>query len=62
MNRGRTKKVECKLLNFYMQEEMFPSLDAAVRKLDTDRSKFIRAAIREKIENAGVATPKPEAA
>lgn len=50
MNRGRLKKVECKLLNFYCQEELFPLLDAAVRKLDTDRSKFIRTAIREKID------------
>lgn len=54
MNRGRLKKVECKLLNFYCQEEMFPALDLAVRKLDTDRSKFIRAAIREKMETLGI--------
>jgi hypothetical protein len=57
MNRGRLKKVECKLLNFYCQDEMFPALDAAVRKLDTDRSKFIRAAIREKLEKHGVQIP-----
>ena len=41
-------------MNFYCQDELFPLLDQAVRKLDTDRSKFIRAAIREKIERAGI--------
>lgn len=61
MNRGRLKKVECKLLNFYCQEEMFPLLDAAVRKLDTDRSKFIRAAIREKMLKHGVVAPEETA-
>ena len=62
MNRGRLKKVECKLLNFYCQEEMFPALDEAVRKLDTDRSKFIRAAIREKMARHGVMISEERAA
>jgi hypothetical protein len=31
-----------------------PLLDLAVRQLDTDRSKFIRAAMKEKLERAGI--------
>lgn len=58
MRRGRLKKQECKLVNFYCQDELFPLLDRAVRKLDTDRSKFIRAAMREKIERAGILIPE----
>jgi metal-responsive CopG/Arc/MetJ family transcriptional regulator len=57
MPRGRVKKIECKLVNFYCQDDLLPILDQAVRKLDTDRSKFIRQAMREKILRAGITMP-----
>lgn len=46
---GRLRKSESKLLNVWVPKEIFPLLDAAVRLLDTDRSKFVRSALREKI-------------
>ena len=39
-----------KLLNVWMPAELFPHIDRGVRELDLDRSKFVRAAIREKLE------------
>ena len=54
MKRGPYKKKECKLINFYLPETMLPFVDRAVRVLDTDRSKFIRQAIREKMAFHGV--------
>lgn len=44
-------------MNFFIPEALLPLMDLAVRKLDTDRSKFTRAAIREKMERAGVSIP-----
>lgn len=48
-------------MNFFMPESLIPLMDVAVRKLDTDRSKFTRAAIREKMERAGIQAPKEAA-
>jgi hypothetical protein len=62
MPRGRITKDECKLVNFYCQLDLLPLLDAAVRKLDTDRSKFIRQAMKEKMANLGIEPPPQEAA
>ena len=53
-SKGRTKKDECRLINFYLPENLLPLLDRGVRMEDLDRSKFIRSAIREKLERAGV--------
>lgn len=50
MNIGRIKKAESRLINLWVPIELFPCLDRAVRRVDTDRSKFIRNAIREKID------------
>ena len=38
-----------------MPEPMVTLIDSAVRSLDTDRSKFIRSAVREKLERHGFA-------
>lgn len=35
-----------------------PYLDRAVRKTDLDRSKFVRAAVREKMATVGVVAPE----
>lgn len=55
-SQGRTKKSECRLINFYLPEELVPLLDSGVRMEDLDRSKWIRSAIREKLQRAGVNT------
>ena len=47
-------KRECKLVNLWVPRDLFPALDTAVRIEDTDRSKFIRNAIREKISRVRV--------
>ena len=52
MKRG-TKK-ESVLLTVWVPRPYFPMLDHGARKLDTDRSKFVRAAIREKLGLHGI--------
>ena len=39
------------------KKEIMPALDEAVRRCDTDRSKFIRSAVREKARKVGVPFP-----
>lgn len=41
-------------MNVWMPEELFPHIDRGVRELDLDRSKFVRQAIREKLEGLGI--------
>lgn len=41
--------------------EVLPHLDRAVRKSDSDRSKFIRTAVREKMARVGVVVPEEDA-
>lgn len=54
MQRGAvSKKQESKLLNFWAPKELIQGLDRAVRKVDSDRAKFIRQAIREKAARSG---------
>lgn len=43
-----------KLLNFWAPEQLIQALSSAVVVCDTDKSKFIRAAIREKAARAGI--------
>lgn len=49
MKSRSTKKSEKKLLTVWMPKALMPFLDAGVRIEDSDRSKFIRSAIREKL-------------
>jgi len=49
MKRGAVKKSESKLINIWVPLPLLPILDTAVRDADSDRSKYIRIAIREKI-------------
>lgn len=47
--RGAVKKDKARLLGAYLPDELVNLIDQAVNRLDTDRSKFFRAAIREKL-------------
>lgn len=47
--RGAVKKSEARLVAVWVPDLLVHALDEAVRSLDTDRSKYIRAALREKI-------------
>lgn len=40
------------MINLWVPKDLFPTLDKAVRIADSDRSKFVRQAIREKIDRA----------
>jgi Arc/MetJ-type ribon-helix-helix transcriptional regulator len=44
-----------KIINLHVPDPMVEAIKVAVKKLDTDRSKFIRAAIREKMGRHGFA-------
>ncbi len=50
MKRGPASKDESRLVNFYVTIPLLRTLDDCVSDEDTDRAKFIRSAIREKIE------------
>jgi metal-responsive CopG/Arc/MetJ family transcriptional regulator len=49
MKRGSGKKPKGKLLAVWVPGELLPRLDQGARKEDSDRSKFVRNAIREKL-------------
>lgn len=54
MKRGAVRKATSKLVLVWFPDSILPLIDDAVRKLDTDRSKFIRNAVREAMARAGV--------
>ena len=49
MKRGSGKKPKGKLLAVWVPGRLMPCLDQGARKEDSDRSKFVRNAIREKL-------------
>lgn len=53
MKRPPAKRREGKLLSVWLPETLLPLLDHGVRQEDSDRSKFIRNAIREKLARIG---------
>ena len=53
MKRGSGKKPKGKLLSVWVPEKLMPGLDQGAKKEDSDRSKFIRNAIREKLARHG---------
>jgi metal-responsive CopG/Arc/MetJ family transcriptional regulator len=54
MKAGARKRLSNKLLTVWVSEALLPSLDKGVQKEDSDRSKFIRNAIREKLARQGI--------
>lgn len=55
MHRGSITKQRSALIGVWVPKAVIPLLDEAVRAEDTDRSKFIRAAIREKLQRKAAA-------
>jgi len=53
MKRRSLKRPGSKLLSVWVPKSLVPLLDEGVRKEDSDRSKFIRNAIREKLARDG---------
>ena len=54
MNRGTVKKIDSKLLTVWLPESFDLPLQQAIAKEDTDKSKFVRNAIREKLARHGI--------
>lgn len=57
MARGTKRNRKTKLVNFHAQSDLLDVMDKSVEALDLDRSKFIRAAIREKAAKHGIFLP-----
>jgi metal-responsive CopG/Arc/MetJ family transcriptional regulator len=55
MKQRATKRPESKLLSVWVPKTLVPLLDEGVKREDSDRSKFIRNAIREKLARDGIA-------
>lgn len=53
MKYDAVSKSEDKLLRVWMSKELLPHLDRGVKKEDSDRSKFVHNAIREKLSRHG---------
>lgn len=53
--RGAVTKGSAKLLGAYLPTALIALVDQVVRAQDTDRSKFFRAAVREKLERENAA-------
>jgi metal-responsive CopG/Arc/MetJ family transcriptional regulator len=63
MTRGTVKTKEAEMVAVWLPKPLAAALDVGVQKTDSDRSKFIRAALREKIERDALkSTPAPELA
>lgn len=53
-----SKRQKGKLLSVWVSATLLPRLDEGAKKEDSDRSKFIRNAIREKLSQPGGAPKK----
>jgi hypothetical protein len=60
MKRGAVRKSDCRMLTVWVPNRLLPYIDVGLARLDTDRSKFIRNAIREKLARNGVQVALPE--
>jgi metal-responsive CopG/Arc/MetJ family transcriptional regulator len=54
MKRGSGKKPKGRLLSVWVPGKLMPRLDQGARKEESDRSKFVRNAIREKLARHGI--------
>ena len=51
---SRTKKSGSRLVNFHCPDDLKQALQKGVQKTDSDKSKFIRNAVREKLARHGI--------
>ena len=58
MKRDRVTKRTVKLIPVWMPDEMVAGVDLATLKEDSDRSKFTRNAVRERLERLGIKIPE----
>ena len=57
VNRSSVRKAGSKLLTVWVPGELAEAVDVAVAKLDSDKSKFTRKAIREKLGKLKIPSP-----
>jgi len=55
--RGAVQKRNSVPVTFPLPRNWETSINSAVSQLDTDRSKLVRAAIKEKLERMGITVP-----
>ena len=60
MSRGAVTKKTSQLVGLWMPHVLDAAIERAVHIEDTDRSKFIRRAVREKLDRMGIPVPKTE--
>jgi metal-responsive CopG/Arc/MetJ family transcriptional regulator len=53
MKRGAVTKQESQLVALWVPKQLLDAMDLAIRSEDSDRSKFIRRALRRHIMNSG---------
>jgi metal-responsive CopG/Arc/MetJ family transcriptional regulator len=49
MKRGSIKTQDCSFIGFWLPKALVKLIDDGVKQTDSDRSKFIRSAVREKL-------------
>jgi metal-responsive CopG/Arc/MetJ family transcriptional regulator len=52
MKRGAITTTRSTFVGAWVPNDLLPYIDEAVRRLDSDRSKFIRTALRNELERA----------
>lgn len=57
--RGATRQADSIPVTIWVPKEWRALLQTAIRMSDTDRSKFTREALREKLARAGMPIPNP---
>lgn len=62
MKRGTVRKSRSTLVTVWVPHHVVGALDAAVEVEDSDRSKFMRRALREKLSRLGIPVPEKEVA
>ncbi len=58
MRRGKLTKREAKLIPVWMPEDMVVAIDVAILQEDSDRSKFVRNAVRDRMKRLGIKLPE----
>jgi metal-responsive CopG/Arc/MetJ family transcriptional regulator len=54
MKRGVIKKTESRLITIWFPDSVLPLIDQGIQIEDSDRSKFIRRAVREKLARLNI--------
>ena len=57
MKRGAVRREDAEFVATWIPKDLVMQIDLAVQTLDLDRSKFLRAACREKLERSGLGAP-----